>query len=57
MQELKLNEITVKSGEINIKEELANAILANAEDVANVINDTEVNESNIKEVKKNVSTS
>lgn len=52
MQELKLNEITVKSGEINIKEELANAILANAEDVANVINDTEVNESNIKEVKK-----
>lgn len=52
MQELKLNEITVKSGEINVKKELANAILANAIDVANVIDDTEVNESNIKEVKK-----
>lgn len=52
MQELKLNDIQVIQGSINITDELANNIIANAEEVANIINSQNVDESNIKEIKK-----
>lgn len=52
MNEIKLNELNVKKGSIDFSQELADSIIEQANEVATYIDNTEIDESNIKEVKK-----